>query len=128
MKLDPRYGYYPRWPQDGDDWVHPDDVSFARGAIPSWRIWRREAMEDAYDVLTYGELRIRVLPALWIGVAGEGINIGDWVEVKSRMQQNTYRIARIREMQWSTHESLIRYQVEARHFLVPSGFTRDDLR
>ena len=30
LKTDPKYGVYPWWPEDGNDWLHPDDVATAR--------------------------------------------------------------------------------------------------
>ena len=128
MKLDPRYGYYPWWPQDGDDWIHPEDVSVARRMIPSGRIWRRDGIRGPFVVLHYGSVRLRVRPTLWIEVAGEGLNIGDWVEVLSRMQKNTYRIGTVREMFWDLHRRSIRYRIEYRRQLLPNAFLRDDLR
>ena len=42
LKTDPKYGYFPWWPQDGNDWLHPDDVAIARSMIPSNRMFRRD--------------------------------------------------------------------------------------
>ena len=128
MQQNPRYGYFPRWPQEGDDWLHPEDTHMARKVLPSYCIWRRESTTSEYDRMTYGTLSLRVLPAMWVEVKSEGIDVNDWVEVKSRLQQNTYRIARVREVRWDLHASAIRYQVESQGMLIPSAFGRADLR
>lgn len=128
MQPNPRYGYFPWWPQDGDDWIHPEDIEVARRVLPSWRIWRREVTRSRYDLLTYGNLHIRILPALWVEVIGEGIEVGDWVEVKSRLQQNTYRVAKVREVLWDEHASAVRYQVDVTQLQLPNSFARQDLR
>ena len=128
MKQNPRYGYFPRWPQDGDAWLHPEDTPRAREVLPSYCIWRRETTTSQYDRMTYGALSLRVLPTMWVEVSGEGIEVNDWVEVKSRLQQNTHRISRVREIQWNHYASAIRYQVECQGMLIANTFCRADLR
>ena len=73
LKTDPKFGYFPRWPQDGNDWVHPEDVDVARSMIPSGRVFRREGAAGRYGRLHYGEARLRVLTALWQEVQPEGL-------------------------------------------------------
>ena len=128
MKTDPRYGYYARWPEDGDAWVHPEDVSLARTLIPSDRIWRRDDLDGPFMQLTYGDICLRVQPTLWVEVDSEGLEIGDWVEVKSRVGKNAYQIAKLCDMLWGEHSSRIRYRVERRGQVVPIDFEREDLR
>ena len=128
MKFEPRYGYYPWWPLDGDVWIHPEDVAIARRMIPSRRIWRRDGESGQYVVLHYGDVRLRVLPTLWKEVRGEGLEVGDWVEVLSRMGRNKYRISRLREIVWDERTRAIRYQVEDHRQPIATSYTRDDLR
>ena len=128
MKPDPRYGYYPRWPQDSEGWIHPGDVSVAKRMIPSSRIWRRDGADEPYVHLVYGEVRIRVHRTLWQEIPYEGLEISDWVEVKSQMQQNTYCIATILEMHWDAWAHAIRYQIAYREQLFPKRYSRADLR
>ncbi len=124
----PRYGYFPRWPEDGYDWIHPEDVNVARGMIPSMRIWRRESTSGPLVVLHYGESRVRVRRALWVEVEPEGIEIGDTVEVLSRMRKNTYRIVTVCEMLWDPQARSITYRVQSRHRRLPNAYRREDLR
>ena len=51
LKMDPQFGYFPWWPEDGDGWVHPEDVAIARSLIPSERVFCRdgEAGEPGLD-------------------------------------------------------------------------------
>ena len=87
LKTDPKHGYYPWWPEDGDDWVHPEDVAAARRMIPSTRIWRRDGAagrQGEYVVMHYGETRLRVRRTLWREAPYEGLDLGDWVEVRPR--------------------------------------------
>lgn len=124
----PRYGYFPRWPEDGDGWIHPEDVPIVRGMIPSMRIWRRQNTSGPFDVLHYGEIQVRVRRALWVEVEPDGIEIGDTVEVLSRMRKNTYRIGTVCEMLWDDHAHAIAYQVQWQRRRLPNVYRREDLR
>jgi len=128
MKTDPRYGYYPWWPEDGSDWVHPDDVAVARGMIPSKRIWRRDGVLGPFVFIHYGDLSIRVRPVLWVEVQGEGIELGNWVEVLSHMQKNTHCIGQVREMFWNTYTRSIGYRIQSSQQIEPKTYASSDLR
>lgn len=128
LKPPPKYGYYPRWPEDGDDWVHPEDVALARDTIPSARVFRREGGSGAFAVLRYGEVRLRVKPALWQEVAWEGFEVGDWVEVLSRGMQNTPRTGVICEMEWDARTVAMRYQIREVDQRIDSWYAAEDLR
>ena len=128
LKIDPKYGYFPHWPQDGDDWVHPDDATRARAIIPSPRIFRREGRAGDYFVLHYGEATIRAHPALWHEVAHEGIEIGDWVEVLARGMLNEPLTGTVCEMLWDEKSRAIRYQIASSGRLVEQLFAREDLQ
>ncbi len=128
MKVDPKYGCYPWWPEDGNDWVHPEDVELARQMIPSQRIFRRDGEENPYVILYYGDVRLRVMRTLWQEVVPEGFEIGDWVEVLSRGYRNTPRTAVIKEITWDGNARAIRYQVAENEQLVPNQYSADDLR
>jgi hypothetical protein len=109
LKTDPKYGHYPWWPQDGDDWVHPEDVALARAMIPSPRVWRREGEQGEYVVLQYGDVRLRVKRTLWVETPHEGYDIGDWVEVRPRGMTNDPVTGQVRELHWDAHAGVLRY-------------------
>jgi hypothetical protein len=128
MKTDPKYGYYPHWPQDGNGCIHPEDVQVAAQMIPSQRVWRRDGRRGDFVVLHYGDVRLRVRPTLWIDVAWEGFDVGDWVEVLSRLGHNTPRTGRIREMLWDPTANALRYQITEGDVPIPNLYVREDLR
>jgi hypothetical protein len=128
LNTEPRYGYYPWWPEDGNDWLHPDDVETARELIPSLRIFRREGEQGEFEVLYYGDQRIRVRPALWQEIQNEGFELGDWVEVLSRCGQNRPRTGTIRERLWDQRTRAIRYQIFDRGQPIAKGYAAEDLR
>lgn len=128
MKIEPRYGYYPWWPEDGDEWLHPEDVEQAREMIPSTRVFRREGEQGQFVNLFYGDVRLRVKRTLWQEVSGEGFEIGDWVEVMSRGKRNTPRTGIIREMMWNTTERRMQYRISKNDKPIPNDYFTDDLR
>lgn len=128
MKIEPRYGYYPWWPEDGDDWLHPEDVELARELIPSTRVFRREGEHGSFVVLYYGDLRLRVKRTLWQEVSGEGYEIGDWVEVLSRGKRNTPRTGVIREMTYHPTERRMQFRITENDKPIPNDYFAEDLR
>jgi hypothetical protein len=128
LKTDPKYGHYPWWPVDGDDWVHPEDVALARSMIPSERVFRRDGGQGDYLLMHYGEVTLRVRRTLWQEVEPEGFEIGDWVEVRTRGLQNEPRTGTIAEMLWDKHAGELRYQIVENDQLIESRYSRDDLR
>ena len=128
LKMDPKYGLYPWWPEDGDDWLHPEDVELARAMIPSPRVFRRDGQQGPFVVLHYGDVRLRVKRTLWQEVPGEGYELGDWVEVLSRGQRNTPRTGVIREMTWEPRSRSLRYQIFENDQPIPKEYSAQDLR
>jgi hypothetical protein len=128
LKTDPKYGYFPRWPQDGNGWVHPDDVATAQSMIPSGRVFRRDGTAGEYALLHYGDVTLRARPALWQEVEPEGLAIGDWVEVLSRGMLNEPRTGTIREMLWDEDVQALRYQIYEGGQLVDRLYSREDLQ
>jgi hypothetical protein len=128
LKTDPKYGYFPHWPQDGDDWLHPQDVEAARAMIPSARVFRRDGAAGEYAVLHYGDVTLRVRPALWQEVEPEGLEIGDMVEVLSRGMLNQPRTGMIREMLWDENARVMRYQITEAGRPIEKLYAREDLQ
>ena len=128
MKTDPKYGYYPWWPEDGNDWLHPEDVELARQLIPSLRVFRREGEQGPFVVLRYGDVRLRVQRTLWQEVQPEGIEMGDWVEVLSRGYRNTPRTGVIREIVWDDALRGLRYQISENGTPIARFYSAEDLR
>ena len=128
LKTEPKYGCFPWWPEDGDDWVHPEDVAIARSMIPSDRVFRRDGASGKFLVLRYGKVRFRVRPALWLEVEPEGFEIGDWVEVLPRGMLNTPRTGTIREVLWDEGAKTLRYQITENGQPIADRYTREDLK
>ncbi len=130
LKTDPKYGYYPWWPEDGNQWVHPEDVELARSVIPSPRVWRRDGQRGDFVVLAYGDLVLRVRRTLWRELPWEGYDIGNLVEVRTRGMTNEHRTGTITEMHWDEHSGQVKYQLHVPDEEVenPINYARDDLK
>ena len=128
LKTDPKYGYFGRWPEDGDDWLHPEDVATARALIPSQRVFRRDGKQGEYGLFHYGSVTLRARPTLWQEVEPEEFAIGDWVEVLTRGMLNEPRTGTIAEMLWDDRLEQIRYQLVDNGLPIEKLYTREDLR
>jgi hypothetical protein len=128
LKTDPKYGCFPWWPEDGNDWVHPDDVALARSVIPSGRVFRRDSSDGEYLVMRYGEITLRVRRTLWQEVEPEGFELGDWIEVLSLGLRNEPRTGVIREMLWDPRASVIHYFIAENNVPINEPYARDDLQ
>ena len=114
LKRPPKYGVYLKWPLDGDDWIHPDDVEAVKRVIPSRRIFRREDVDLDYATISYGDLKLRVRPTMWFEIeAYDGYWVGDQVEVKSRLGKRDPMIATIREILWDPDRGCIEYFLQS---------------
>lgn len=127
LKTDPKYGCFPWWPEDGNDWVHPDDVAKARAMIPSGRVFRRDGEEGDYLLMHYGDTTLRVRRTLWQEVEPEGFEIGDWVEVLGRGMRNEPRTGIIRDVLWDARSDQLYYLILENDVPINEQYTRDDL-
>ena len=90
----PDYGCIPRWPQEGQAFIHPDDVPIATRCFPSERVLRRDRFDGVYYHYSYGAIRFRLRPSMWLTVKPEGIDIGD-VIVNIETSRLRYFIVRV---------------------------------
>ena len=128
LKRPVQYGIFPWWPDSGDEWIHPDDLRVARKIIPGGRVFRREQVDNEYFELRYGRARVRVKPALWKVVQSDGFDVGDRVEILSRLNLNRPAIGVIRDMHWDADTRQIRYYVRSRGQKLPRSYSAEDLR
>ena len=123
----PAYGCFPRWPEEGTSWIHPDDVDIMLALIPSARIFRREWRGGEYSRLIYGEHEIRAKPAMWHVVVPPRFDVGDEVEIRSQMGKRRPGLAIVREVVWNRHTSSAQYELEQREMMLPQFFDDTDL-
>lgn len=121
-------GIFPRWPTDGLDWVHPEDLHQLLGLIPSHRIFRRTWRGGEFAELNYGDVRVRVRPVLWEPVPDPEFTIGDEVEICSLMGQNDPGLATIREVYWDRELKCAQYELDHNGMRLARKFNAGDLR
>jgi hypothetical protein len=113
LKRPPQYGVYLRWPCDGDDWIHPEDIESVKRVIPSRRIFEREDIDIDYTMISYANLRLRVRPTMWLDVEYDSYWVGDQVEIKSQLGRRDPMIATIREILWDPDSHRIEYYLQS---------------
>ena len=109
----PRHGVYLWWPEKGLGWIHPDDIDRAEVLIPSSRVFCRRDIDTAYSLLSYGDKSIRVKPTMWYEVQSDGYELGDPIEVKSRMGKLKPFVATIVDIFWNRQDRKIDYYLRA---------------
>ena len=70
----------PRWPEDGQSFIHPSDVPLVSRLVPSERVLRRDSFDGTYYHYRYGDHTFRLRPCLWLPIKAEGFDLGDEVE------------------------------------------------
>ena len=127
LKRPPTYGIYRWWPEDGEDWIHPFDVGIVRQMIPGLRVFKREDLDDEWLQVSYGDIKFRVKSTIWFQVAYEGFDVGDYVEIKSRMKQAEPFIGRIKEMVWNQRYARIEYYLYRSDRIQVKAYHAEDL-
>ena len=105
----PRHGVYLWWPEKGLGWIHPEDIDRAEVLIPSSRVFCRRDIDTTYSMLSYGDTSIRVKPTMWYEVESDGYELGDPIEVKSRMGKLKPFVATIVDILWNRQDRKIDY-------------------
>jgi hypothetical protein len=124
----PDYGCIPRWPEDGDHFIHPDDLAIAQRCLPSWRVLRRERFDGTFYHYCYGRLRFRLRPVMWLKVRSEGIDIGDEVETVGMSLERELFVATVWGMHWVSRKGCILYRLQRGELAEPRLYRAKDFR
>lgn len=124
----PDYGCIPRWPQDGQAFIHPDDVPIATRCFPSERVLRRDRFDGVYYHYAYGSLRFRLRPCMWLKVTADGIDIGDQVETTGASLERELFVASVWGMYFVRRKGCILYRLRRGDTTVPNLYTARELR
>jgi hypothetical protein len=129
-----KFGVCLSWPDESLGWVHPEDKEIAERLVPGNRIFKRQACrhyadrELGYSLISYAAEQFRVLPAIWLPIKFEGIEIGDLVEIKSRLGRRRPAIGKIRDIHWNRLAQRIEYFVDANTIQSNTPLKSDDLQ
>lgn len=135
VRMLPKHGVFFRWPAEGDfEWVHPEDRALIESMIPGSRIFCKDQCDDPADQaqgyywIEYGDVKVRVKPAMWLHVDHEGYEVGDRVEVKSKHGTHTPVIGNIREIEYDALGRRTIYLLRVNDIPLKKKFYRDDIR
>ena len=124
----PDHGCFLRWPENGQGFIHPDDVAIATRLVPSNRVLRRDSFDDVYYHFSYGKLRFRLRPCMWLSIKHEGADIGDQIETVGTGLQQELFIANVWGMYYVRRKGCILYRLRRGNQMVPTLFTRQQFR
>ena len=124
----PDYGCIARWPENGQGFIHPDDVATVNQVIPSERVLRRDHFDGTYYHVRYGEIGFRLRPCLWLPVRTEGIDIGDKVETIGVGLERELFVAEVAGMYFLRRKGRIFYRLVRNRKILPKLFLADHLR
>ena len=124
----PDYGCFLRWPEDGQGFIHPDDVATVMKLIPSTRVMKRLSFDGVYYHYGYGQLRFRLRPAMWLAVRDEGIEIGDQVETTGLGLEREHFVAKVWGMYYVPRKGCILYRLRRGDQVAPRLYKGDQLR
>ena len=124
----PDWGSYLHWPENGNDWIHPEDVDLVQSWIPSNRVFYRYEFDGTYYHLKYGERSIRVKPSLWTKVPNEDLHIGDAIEVRNMNMERDPIVATIIEKRFEVEMQRIGYNLLHRELPVDRVYHAEELR
>jgi len=131
----PRHGVFFRWPeQPVEDWIHPDDMELAARMLPGGRIFQLAECEDeqdqrdGYSVISYGDIAIRVLPAMWLLVDDAGYKVGDRVEVLAKNGTRQPFIGTLAEITYNPVSRRTEYRIEIRSMVLKKKYFEEDFR
>lgn len=126
--LQPDYGVILRWPQEGNEWIHPEDRALAESLIPGRRVFRRDSFDGEYYHFFYGAIRLRLKPCLWLRVASEDLEIDDPIEVLAQLGQADPLIGQVCEKLYDPHEGRIYYLIRNREVVLTREYAWHELQ
>ena len=124
----PDHGVYLHWPEKGEQWIHPDDVTLAKRLIPSSRVFRRYRFDGEYYHIAYGKQRLRVKPVMWLHLKDEGLDMQQWVEVRSIGLSREPFVGQIIDVRYDRRARKVRYTVRRADMKQPRRYEVHELR
>ena len=135
VKTMPKHGVFIRWPEAGlEDFVHPEDVELATQVMPGSRIFEMDTCPleadvlAGYRLLSYGDLSIRIKPAMWLRVKDIGYRVGDRVEVLSKNGTQQPVIGNLAEVSYNPIARQTEYRIEVNGMVLRKKFHQEDFR
>ncbi len=124
----PDFGCFPRWPENGRSFIHPDDVPLVTRCLPSERVFKRELFDGTYYHYRYGNVRFRLQPCMWLKIDHEGLDIGDLVETIGIGMQRELFVAEIWGMHYIRRKGRILYRLRRGQAKIPRLYASHQMK
>lgn len=124
----PQYGLFPRWPDEGTGFIHPDDRALVSQLIPSERVFRRDSYDGSYYHYRYGGHRFRLRPCLWLPIQMEGVDVLDQVETIGLGLERDRFVGQVMGMYYVRRKGRILYRLRRGDQVIRRLYPRDQIR
>lgn len=124
----PDWGVYLRWPEDGNNWIHPDDITLAQSLIPSRSVFNRTKWDGEFYHLNYGEHRLRVRPSMWMPIEPVDLSIEQQVELLAQFGKHDPGIFRIEDILYDPEHRRTEFILRRGEIVLETPFTRQDMK
>ncbi len=124
----PDWGAFLRWPTDGVQWLHEDDIAIAKRLLPSQRVFCRRKWDGEYYWLQYGQDEIRIRPVMWTQVPQVDLDVGQQVELLARLGKNDPGVFRVAEILFCAALGRVSFRLTRDTLTLKKQFLREDLR
>ncbi|TWT95441.1 DUF6960 family protein [Neorhodopirellula pilleata] len=118
----------PRWPENGQGFIHPADVPLVSRLIPSERVLRRDSFDGTYYHYRYGDFAFRLRPCLWLPIKAEGFDLADEVETIGTGMERELFVGVITGMYYVRRKGRILYRLRRGDQTLKRLFVREHLR
>jgi hypothetical protein len=125
-RLNLDYVTFPWWPEDGCDWIQLEDVEIAKRLVPGKRVFSHVQTDTPFQLYEYGDESFRALPRLQKRVKGDGLLVGDRVEIRSRLGRRRPIIATICDMFWDDYNDRIEYRIRYRDLRSAANYGSEE--
>ncbi|MEX1039536.1 MAG: hypothetical protein WDZ51_02825 [Pirellulaceae bacterium] len=122
------YVLFQRWPEDGNDWIHPEDRGLEEGLIPSDFVFRRDLIDDHWYRLSYGDVSIRIRSVLFEEVAPPVFEIGQLVELNSSFDARKPGVGRVYAIRYNLYHRQAVYYLIRGDLKSETPYLATDLR
>ncbi|MEM6469606.1 MAG: hypothetical protein AAF802_08535 [Planctomycetota bacterium] len=124
----PDYGCFLRWPENGQSFIHADDVPVANRLLPSPRVFKRTAFDGTYYHYQYGQQQFRLRPTMWRSMRTDGIDIADQVETIGLGLERERFVADVWGMYFIERKGCILYRLRRAGRVVSKLYPASQLR
>ncbi len=83
----------------------------ATRCFPSERVFRRDRFDGTYYHYSYGQIRFRLRPSMWLRVQPDGIDIGDAIETTGLAMERELFVAQVWGMYYVRRKGCILYRL-----------------